>query len=66
MFEVVTRDWQGKITGTVRVTQDGLLSILNSLGPMDTATVSRVDETLEQLAMGRKRTGGGSPAMQMH
>lgn len=66
MFEVITRDWQGKITGTVRVTQDGLLSILNSLGPMDTATVSRVDETLEQLAMGRAPTSGSGSAMQVH
>lgn len=66
MFEVITRDWLGKVSSTVRVTQQGLLTILNSLGPMDTATVSRVDETLEQLAMGKQNPGGSGAGAQMH
>lgn len=66
MFEVTTRDWQGKLTGTVRVTQDGLLSILNNLGPMDTATVSRIDETLEQVAMGKRNSGGSGASVLTH
>jgi hypothetical protein len=66
MFEVTTRNWKGAITGTVRVTSNQLQSILNNLGPMETATVSRIDETLEQLAMGRQQSGGSGSGAQLH
>ena len=66
MFEITLRNWLGHLTSVQRVTSAQLINILNALGPMETATVSRVDETLEQVAMGRQNSGGSGSAKQMH